>query len=140
MLAEKRLSPHQLSDWSTEELKQALLKLTENRNTDPIKQKVLFYKDELAPIVEELSRRNPHPRAEEQVSLVQGVWSSVWSTIPYQDLLPGRIREQSYQIFHNDGYYANMARYAPGQNVPVLKRLSSIFIAFDLRLMNLVDL
>jgi hypothetical protein len=136
VLAENRLSSNQLSDWSTEELKQALLKLTENRNTEPIKQKVLFYKNELAPIVEELSRRNPYPKAEDQVSLVQGVWSSAWSTIPYQDLLPGRIREQSYQIFHDDGYYANMARYAPGQNLPVLKRLSSIFIAFDLMVLQ----
>jgi hypothetical protein len=136
VLAENRLNPNQLSDWSTQELKQALLTLSENRNTEPLKQKVLFYKNELAPIVEELSRRNPYPKAEDQVSLVQGAWSSVWSTIPYQDLLPGRIREQSYQIFHDDGYYANMARYAPGQKIPVLKQLSSMFIAFDLMVLQ----
>lgn len=132
MFADKVLSPNQLSHWSTEELKQELLKLTESRNTEPIKQKVLFYKNALAPIFEELSRRNPYPRAEDQVSLVLGVWSPVWSTIPYQDLLPGRIREQSYQIFHGNGYYANMARYAPGQKIPFLQKLSSILLAYDL--------
>jgi len=132
VFADKVLSPNQLSHWSTEELKQELLKLTESRNTEPIKQKVLFYKNALAPIFEELSRRNPYPRAEDQVSLVLGVWSPVWSTIPYQDLLPGRIREQSYQIFHGNGYYANMARYAPGQKIPFLQKLSSILLAYDL--------
>jgi hypothetical protein len=132
VFADKVLSPNQLSHWSTEELKQELLKLTESRNTEPIKQKVLFYKNALAPIFEELSRRNPYPRAEDQVSLVLGVWSPVWSTIPYQDLLPERIREQSYQIFHGNGYYANMARYAPGQKIPFLQKLSSILLAYDL--------
>ena len=86
MFADKVLSTDELSHQSTEELKQKLLQLTASRDAEPIKQKVLFYKNELAPIVEELNRRNPYPRAEDQVPLVQGVWSSVWSTIPYQDI------------------------------------------------------
>lgn len=136
VVADKVLTSNPLSYWSTEELKQELLKLTENRNTEPIKQKILFSKNELAPIVEELSRRNPYPRAEDQVSLVLGVWLPIWSTIPYQDLVPGRIGEQSYQIFHDNGYYANIARYAPGQKIPFLKQVSSILLAYDLMVLQ----
>lgn len=130
------LNSKQLSYWSTEELKQGLLWLTENRNTEPIKQKVRFYQENLAPVFEELHRRNPYPEPENQVPLVLGVWASVWSTIPYQDLVPGRIREQSYQIFHDNGYYANIARYVPGQNVPFLKKLSSSLYAYDLMVLQ----
>lgn len=136
MLADKILSTDELSHQSTEELKQKLLQITASRDAEPIKQKVLFYKNELAPIVEELKRRNPYPRAEDQVSLVIGSWSSVWSTIPYQDLLPGRIREQSYQIFHDNGYYANMARYSPGHKIPFLQKLSSLLFAYDLMVLQ----
>jgi hypothetical protein len=95
-----------------------------------------FYQDRLAPIFEELSRRNPYPIPEEQISLVLGVWSPVWSTIPFQDIIPGRMQEESYQIFHNDGYYANIARYAPGHRLPFLSKLSSIFFAYDLMLLQ----
>nr|WP_226883486.1 hypothetical protein [Allocoleopsis franciscana] len=136
VLADKILSTDELSHQSTEELKQKILQLTASRDAEPIKQKVLFYKNELAPIVEELNRRNPYPRAEDQVPLVQGVWSSVWSTIPYQDIVPGRLREQSYQIFHDNGYYANMARYAPGHKIPFLQKLSSILFAYDLMVLQ----
>ncbi len=136
MITNKILSSDSLDNWTTEELKQELLKLTESRNTESIRQKVQFYQNDLAPIFEELSRRNPYPRAEDQVSLVLGVWSSVWSTIPYQDLLPGRIGEQSYQIFHDDGYYANIARYAPGQKIPFLQKLSSKLLAYDLMVLQ----
>ena len=133
--AEKVLILDKLSHQSTEELKQEILRLTENRDTEPLNQKVLFYKNSLAPLFEELSRRNPFKNAEEQVSLVPGVWSPIWSTIPFQDSLPGRIRQQSYQIFHDNGYYANLARYAPGNKLPFLQKLSSI-IAYDLMLIQ----
>lgn len=132
---EKVLGLDKLSHQSTEELKQEILRLTENRDTEPLNQKVLFYKNSLAPLFEELSRRNPFKNAEEQVSLVPGVWSPIWSTIPFQDSLPGRIRQQSYQIFHDNGYYANLARYAPGNKLPFLQKLSSI-IAYDLMLIQ----
>lgn len=136
MSENKVLTPDQLSHRSTEELKHELLQLTKSRDTEPLNQKVLFYKNELAPIFEELSRRNPFPKAEEQVSLVLGVWTPVWSTIPFQDTLPGRIRDQSYQIFHDNGYYANIARYAPGHKLPFLQKLSSILFAYDLMLVQ----
>lgn len=130
------LNSKQLSYWSTEELKQGLLLLTENRNTELIKQKVRCYQENLAPIVEELHHRNPYPNPETQVPLVLGVWASVWSTIPYQDVVPGRIHEQSYQIFHDNGYYANIARYIPGQKIPFLKKLSSSLYAYDLMVLQ----
>lgn len=120
-----------LSRCSTEDLKQDLLSLAAERDRDPLSQKVRFYKEALAPYFEELSRRNPFPHPEDQVSLVQGVWLPVWSTIPFQDIFPGRLRDQSYQIFHDNGYYANVARYAPGSKVPLLRQLSSVLLAFD---------
>lgn len=140
MSANTVLSPDDLSNRSTEELKQELLKLTESHKTESIKEKILFYRNELEPIFEELTRRNPYPNAEDQVSLVLGVWASVWSTIPYQDLLPGRIREQSYQIFHDNGYYANIARYAPGQKIPFLQKLTSRFLVYDLMVLQRYDI
>lgn len=130
------LTLDQLSHQSTEELKQQLLQLAQNCSTEPLNKKVLFYKNELAPLFDELSQRNPFPKAEDQISLVLGSWSSVWSTIPFQDIIPGRIHDQSYQIFHDDGYYANIARYAPGSQLPILQKLSSILLAYDLMVLQ----
>ncbi|MGQ4647942.1 hypothetical protein [Lyngbya aestuarii] len=130
------LSSDNLSHWSTEELKSKLLVITQNRDAEPLNKKVLFYKNELAPFFEELSRRNPFPEAEEQIPLVMGIWSPVWSTIPFHDILPGRSREQSYQIFHDDGYYANIARYAPGQKLPFLQKLSAFLLAYDFMILQ----
>jgi hypothetical protein len=120
-----------LSQLSTEDLKERLLKTVEGRDAEPLNQKVLFYKQELEPLFSELSRRNPLPQAEDQVPLMPGVWFAVWSTNPYQDIFPGRIYEQSYQVFHGDGYYANIARYAPGHRLSILKKLSKILLAYD---------
>ncbi|MBV8885142.1 MAG: hypothetical protein JO235_14265 [Chroococcidiopsidaceae cyanobacterium CP_BM_RX_35] len=136
MSTDQVLSPDKLSHWSTEALKQEVLQLTHNRDIEPLSQKVLFYKNSLAPLVEELSQRNPFKDAEEQLSIVPGVWTPMWSTIPFQDILPGRVREQSYQIFHDNGYYANIARYVPGHKLPFLQKLSSILIAYDLMLIQ----
>ena len=124
----------QLSEYTTAELKQKLLRLTQDKDVLPLKQKVEYYQQQLAPIVTELSQRNPFPQAEDQVALVLGVWTPIWSTIPFQDVLPGRVLEQSYQIFHIDGYYANIARYAPGNKLKFswLQKLASVLLAFDL--------
>jgi len=120
-----------LSQMSTEALKQEILALTQDRDADPMSQKVRFYQEQLEPWVTELSRRNPYPVPADQVPLVVGVWSPVWSTIPFQDILPGRLRDQSYQIFHGNGYYANIARYAPGSRVLLLRQLTSRLLAYD---------
>jgi len=131
MVREEVLSVEALKAASTAELKTKLLQLAEGQDTEPLNKKVRFYQTKLQSVFEELSQRNPFPRVEEQVSIVPGVWLPVWSTIPFQDSLPGRIRNQSYQIFHNDGYYANIARYAPGNQRSFLQRFSSFLLAYD---------
>jgi hypothetical protein len=130
------VSRNDLSYWSTEELKNQVLELTKDRDTDALKDKVLFHKEILTPYFEELSKRNPYPVVKDQLPVVLGVWTPVWSTIPFHDTLPGRVHEQSYQIFHNNGYYANIARYAPGQNSGFLQKFSSFLAAYDFMVMQ----
>jgi hypothetical protein len=125
-----------LSQKSTEALKQELLELTNDRDADPLSQKVAFYKNQLAPYFAELSQRNPFPQVEDQVKLVLGVWRPVWSTIPFQDIFPGRLYEQSYQIFQDNGYYANMARYAPGHKLPILRKLAARLLTYDFMILQ----
>jgi len=133
---EKAQSVDELSQLSTAALKTKLLQLTKDRDIEPLNKKVQFYKHELEPLFQELRQRNPMPTAEEQARIITGVWVPVWSTIPFQDTLPGRIHDQSYQIFHNDGYYANMARYAPGYKLSWLQKLSSVLLAYDLMIVQ----
>ena len=127
-----------LSENTTAQLKQKLLELTRDRDLQSLKQKVQFYQEQLEPIVTELSRRNRLTQAEEQLDCILGVWTPVWSTIPFQDVLPGRIAEQSYQIFHDNGFYANIARYAPGSKLKLgwLQKLASVLLAFDLMIVQ----
>jgi hypothetical protein len=124
------------NSWSTQEIKNELLELVKGRDTEPLNAKVNFYKNELLPYFEELSQRNPFPIVEEQLPIILGVWAPIWSTIPFHDNLPGRIREQSYQIFHDDGYYANIARYAPGHESSFWKKVSSRLPAYDFMVMQ----
>ncbi len=133
---EKAQSVDELSQLSTAALKTKLLQLTKDRDIEPLNKKVQLYKHELEPLFQELRQRNPMPTAEEQARIITGVWVPVWSTIPFQDTLPGRIHDQSYQIFHNDGYYANMARYAPGYKLSWLQKLSSVLLAYDLMIVQ----
>ena len=130
-MVEQKLSLEPLHQLSTEALKQELLRLTAKRDTETLSQKVQFFKETLAPLFEVLSTRNPCPQVEAQAALVIGTWKPLWSTIPFQDTIPGRLREQSYQIFHADGYYANIARYAPGKQLPLMKHLPSFLFAYD---------
>lgn len=135
-MATEVLPLQQLEQKSTEDLKQELLSRIEDRDTASLKQKVKQYEQELKPLFEALSQRNPYPSPMEQRSHLIGAWQPIWSTIPYQDLLPGRVRSQSYQIFHEDGYYANLARYAPGHRSSFWQRLSSILVALDLMIIQ----
>lgn len=122
----------ELAYWSTPEIKNQILELVKGHNLEPLKTKVEFYKNELAPYFAELSRRNPFGKVAEQLPIITGVWVPIWSTIPFQDILPGRIREQSYQIFHDNGYYANIGRYAPGHTLSFWHNISSRLLAYDL--------
>ncbi|MCY7320340.1 MAG: hypothetical protein LH660_00675, partial [Phormidesmis sp. CAN_BIN36] len=128
--------PPDLSHNSTDDLKQEILKLVEGNVSAPLSQKVKFYKSTLAPLFASLSQRNPFPGAEEQVALVLGVWLPVWSTIPFIEILPGRVREQSYQIFQDNGYYANIARYAPGHRNSLFQAFSAFLLAYDFMLLQ----
>lgn len=132
------LSPNRIELKSTEELKQELLQLVRDKDFQPLKQKVQFLEERLAPIFTELSQRNPYPDPKDQIPIVLGVWTPVWSTIPFHDVLPGRSPEQSYQIFHDDGFYANIARYAPGSKLKLswLQKLASMLLAFDLTIVQ----
>ncbi|NDJ17501.1 hypothetical protein [Myxacorys almedinensis] len=127
---------NRLSNLSTEDLKAEVLALTNGRDGEPLKEKVAFHKRELAPYFEELQSRNPYPTVEDQIPVVLGVWTPVWSTIPFHDALPGRLHECSYQIFQDNGYYANIARYAPGNRYGLLKKLSMFLAAYDFMVMQ----
>ncbi|MCF2150766.1 hypothetical protein IQ276_030950 [Desmonostoc muscorum LEGE 12446] len=126
----------ELTSWTTPEIKNHILELVKDRNLETLKAKVEFYKNELAPYFGELSQRNPFPKVAEQVAIVIGGWVPIWSTIPFQDILPGRIHEQSYQIFHNDGYYANIARYALGHQSGFWRKFASKLPAYDLMILQ----
>jgi hypothetical protein len=125
-----------LARLSTEELKQEILSLTKDRDTDPLKDKVLFHKEVLVPYFDQLQQRNPYPNVVDQIPVVLGVWTPVWSTIPFHDVLPGREHDKSYQIFRDNGYYANIARYAPGHQKSWLNKLSMFLAAYDLMVMQ----
>ncbi|MBD2449354.1 hypothetical protein H6G76_19750 [Nostoc sp. FACHB-152] len=125
-----------LTTSTTSELKNIVLEIVKGKNNQSLREKVKFYQNQLEPYFIELSHRNPTPNVAEQAAIVIGVWKSVWSTIPFQDIVPGRIDEQSYQIFHDDGYYANIARYAPGHQSNVLRIFTSKIPAYDLMVLQ----
>jgi hypothetical protein len=125
------LQPAALKTASTEDLKALLLDLTAGRDSDPIAQKTQFANHVLDPLFQELTQRNPIPQVRDQMPIVLGTWRSHWSTIPFQDLIPGRLHDQSYQIFANNGYYANVARYRPGHQTPLLNQLVRQWISYD---------
>lgn len=125
------LQPAALKTASTEDLKALLLDLTAGRDSDPIAQKAKFASQVLDPLFQELTQRNPIPQVRDQMPIVLGTWRSHWSTIPFQDLIPGRLHDQSYQIFANNGYYANIARYRPGHQTPLLNHLVRQWISYD---------
>ena len=93
--------------------------------------KVRLVDQELMPLFEALRERNPTPDLRDQVDVIQGVWWCAWSTIPFQDILPGRSHKQSYQIFDNNGYYANLARYQFSQKIPLLRRFAKELLNYD---------
>ncbi|RCJ25173.1 hypothetical protein A6770_27925 [Nostoc minutum NIES-26] len=125
-----------LGDWNIQEIKNKILEIFTGRNVEFLRDKVHFYQTELALYFKELTRRNPFPNVREQLPIVVGVWIPIWSTIPFQEIVPGRLQEQSYQIFHDDGYYANIARYAPGHQSAVWRRFALKLPAFDLMVMQ----
>ena len=121
---------------STDDLKQWILKRVAGRDGEKIGDKVRRVNQELMPLFDALGDRNPTPDLNDQVPLVQGVWLSVWSTIPFQDILPGRSHEQSYQVFADNGYYANLARYELSDRIPLIGRLAKGWLNYDLMIVQ----
>lgn len=130
------LSPEALAEVGTDDLKAQILNLVAHRDEDSIAEKVKFLNERLLPLFQALEQRNPTPDVTQQVPLVQGVWLCLWSTIPFQDILPGRVHEQSYQIFADNGLYANIARYRPGHKNPLLRWASQWLLSYDLMILQ----
>lgn len=135
-LLETPFEPRAIAQSDTASLKASLLKHVAGRDADPMSKKVRFANETLMPLFEELAQRNPTPELSQQIPLLKGVWFPVWSTNPFQDILPGRIHQESYQIFSDNGYYANLARYKPGQKSPLLSWLSRWLLSYDLMIMQ----
>ncbi|MGD1895595.1 MAG: hypothetical protein ACFB16_01440 [Phormidesmis sp.] len=121
---------------STEALKARVLRLVSSGDDAPMSKKVKFLNERLLPLFQVLACRNPTPDLTQQIPLVQGTWRSVWSTIPFQDILPGRVHEQSYQIFADNGLYANLARYRPGHKKQWLSWISKWLLSYDLMIVQ----
>ncbi|PSN11646.1 hypothetical protein C7293_23440 [filamentous cyanobacterium CCT1] len=128
--------PAALAEASTATLQNTLLKHVDERDTDSMAKKVRFANGILLPLFNELERRNPTPDLNQQISLLKGVWRPVWSTIPFQDIIPGRVHHESYQIFDDNGFYANLARYKPGRKAPIFSWLSRWLLSYDFMIMQ----
>ncbi len=128
--------PAALAEASTATLKTSLIKHVEEREAEPMAKKVRLANQTLMPLFNELEQRNPTPDLQQQIPLLKGVWHSVWSTNPFQDILPGRVHHESYQIFSDNGFYANLARYKPGRKAPVLNWVSRWLLSYDLMIMQ----
>ena len=139
-LIPEALTPESLGRASTDDIKAAVLQLVREKDTQSVAKKVKFMNENLLSLFQALSQRNPAPNAAEQIPLVQGLWRSVWSTIPFQDILPGRLSAESYQIFAANGLYANMARYRPGYKWPLLSELSKWLLSYDLLILQTYEI
>jgi hypothetical protein len=128
--------PAALAGADTATLKASLLQQVEGRDTEAMAKKVRFANDTLLPLLTELERRNLTPDLNQQIPLLKGIWHPVWSTIPFQDIIPGRVHRESYQIFDDNGFYANLARYKPGRKIPILSWLSRWLLSYDFMIMQ----
>lgn len=128
--------PAALAEASTSTLKSSLLKQVEARDSDSMAKKVRFANETLLPLFNELEHRNPTPDLNQQIPLLKGVWLPIWSTIPFQDIIPGRVHHESYQIFDDNGYYANLARYKPGRKTLILSWVSRWLLSYDFMIMQ----
>ncbi|PZU99606.1 MAG: hypothetical protein DCF32_18485 [Leptolyngbya sp.] len=120
----------------TSTLKSSLLKQVDEREAEPMGKKVRFANETLLPLFNELEHRNPTPDLKQQIPLLKGIWLPVWSTIPFQDIIPGRVHHESYQIFDDNGFYANLARYKPGRKTPILSWVSRWLLSYDFMIMQ----
>ena len=124
-----------LAAMDTEDLKRMILERVKGRDGDKSAQKAQL-KKQLMPLFDTLGDRNSIQGLEDEMPLVQGVWKSERSTIPYQDIVPGRSLNQSFQIFADNGYYATLARYQFSQKIPFLRWIAKGLLNYDLMIIQ----
>ncbi|MEH2323629.1 MAG: hypothetical protein V7K32_08655 [Nostoc sp.] len=125
------LLKNQLSAPKKAKFKKEILARVQGRNPEALNDEIKFYKTELLPYFIKLSQQNPVFSVTEQLRLLVGVWTPIWSTISFHESLPQRIQEQSFQIFQHDGYCASVARYIMGKEPSVSPDFKSRLPAYD---------
>ncbi|MDJ0735919.1 MAG: hypothetical protein QNJ47_17950 [Nostocaceae cyanobacterium] len=106
-------------------LEKKLIGLANKKDNISARHKRNYYNEVLLPIVEDLTPNSPLSTPEEQLPFLKGIWQPLWTTMPFQDMIPGRSREQSYQIFNHSNYYANVARYYPMSKSKFIRQIFS---------------
>ncbi|WP_109012757.1 hypothetical protein [Nostoc commune] len=130
------LLKNQLSAPKKLKFKNEILARVQGRNSEALNDEVEFYKTELLPYFIKLSQQNPVFSVTEQLRLLVGVWTPIWSTISFHESLPQRIQEQSFQIFQHDGYCASVARYIMGKEQSLSENFQSRLPAYDFMLIQ----
>ena len=125
------LQKNQLSVTKTLKVKNEILARVQDRKPETLNAEIKFYKTELLPYFIKLSQHNPVLSVTEQLRLLVGVWTPIWSTISFHESLPKRIQEQSFQIFQRDGYCASIARYILGKESSLSQNFESNLPAYD---------
>ena len=125
------LLKNQLSAPKKVKVKNEILARIQGRKSEPLNAEINFYKTELLPYFIKLSQQNPVFSVTEQLRLLVGVWTPIWSTISFHESLPKRIQEQSFQIFQQDGYCASIARYLLGKESSLSHNFDSKLPAYD---------
>ncbi|MEH2046779.1 MAG: hypothetical protein V7L12_26640 [Nostoc sp.] len=111
--------------------KNEILARVQGRKPEALNEEIYFYKTELLPYFIKLSQQNPVFSVTEQLRLLVGVWTPIWSTISFHESLPKRIQEQSFQIFQHDSYCASVARYIMGKEPSLSHNFQSRLPAYD---------
>ena len=125
------LLKNQLSAPKKTKFKNEILARVQDRKPEPLSEEINFYKTELLPYFIKLSQQNPVFSVTEQLRLLVGVWTPIWSTISFHESLPKRIQEQSFQVFQHDGYCASVARYIMGKEPSLSQNFQSRLPAYD---------
>ncbi|MEA5626242.1 hypothetical protein [Nostoc sp. UHCC 0251] len=130
------LLKNQLSAPKKVKFKNEILARVQSRSQKPLNDEINFYKTELLPYFIKLSQHNPVFSVTEQLRLLVGVWTPIWSTISFHESLPQRIQEQSFQIFQHDGYCASIARYILGKESSLSDNFQSQLPAYDFMILQ----
>ncbi|MEH1842101.1 MAG: hypothetical protein V7L20_26050 [Nostoc sp.] len=125
-----------LSAKKTLKVKKEILARVQGRELESLNAEMNFYKTELLPYFIKLNQYNPVVSVTEQLRLLVGVWTPIWSTISFHESLPQRIQEQSFQIFQHDGYCASIARYILGKDSSLSDNFQLKLPAYDFMILQ----